>query len=125
MVHLITGVTPYKTTILTSCNDIIESNTAYLSALAFYLSLGEAPVCILMITIGTRITSHIDRLCLTPPHIREEMTIKCDIRENHIGDRSFITILNAYATVARRNHTVVNHYTGNGVHILGTNLDGT
>ena len=125
MVHLIPGVTTYKAAILTGSHDVIKGDSAHLSAAAFYLSLGEAPVGILMITIGTRITSHIDRLCLTPPHIREEMTIKCDIGENHIGDRSFITILNAYTTVARRNHTVVNHYTGNGVHILGTNLDGT
>ena len=125
MVHLIPGITAHKTAILADGHNVVESDTAHLPATAFNLALGETPVGILMIAIGPWIAGHIDRFCLAPPHIREEVAVECDIREHHIRNCSLITVLNTNTAVAGRNHTVVDHHPGNGVHILRAYLDGT
>ena len=47
------------------------------------------------------------------------------IRENHIGNRSFIPVLNTDATVTVLNDTVIEQYIINLIHIFRTDLDGT
>ena len=64
-----------KAAVFRSGINMIKVDMAHLATSAYRLPLWESPVGILMITIGTRIRSHIDRFRLSPPDITPKMTI--------------------------------------------------
>ena len=125
VVHLAFLITADKTAVLRVSKDIDEADTAHLTALAFYLALGESPVGILMVAVGTRIAGDIDRLGLSPPHIAPQATVHLDIREDHIRHSSLVTILDAQTAVRACDDAVVEDHIIDRVYILTSNLDGT
>ena len=78
-----------------------------------------------MVAVGTRIARYVDRLGLTPPHIRPESAVEDDVREADIGDRSLVAVLYADASVAVAYDAIVHCDTADRVHILAAYLDGT
>ena len=125
MIHFVLCIPTYKDAVLAGAFDICEVNMAHLSATSFGSSLRETPAGILMIAYGTRIGSHVNRFRLSPPDIGEEHAIHNHIGENHIGNRSFIPVLNADTTVTILDDTVIEQYIINLIHIFRTDLDGT
>ena len=95
ILHLTRHIATYEAAILAQRGDIVEVDSAHLPAAALYLTLGESPVGILMVTIGSGIARHIDGLSFAPPHIAPQPSIKLDIRKHHIRHRSFVAVLDA------------------------------
>ena len=62
ILYLTWHIATYETGIITKSSDIVKVDTAYLAATPLYLSLGESPVGILMIAVGTWIAGNVDRL---------------------------------------------------------------
>ena len=98
---------------------------AHLATSSYSLTFRETPVGILVISIGTRVRSYINRFCLAPPYIAPQLAIQNDVRENHIAHGSLITVLNTETTVATFDYTIIDNHIIDGIHILAANLHGT
>mgnify|MGYP000582203131 CR=1 FL=1 len=104
---------------------MIEVDMAHLATSSYRLTFRESPIGILVISIGTRVRSNVNRFCLTPPYIAPQLAIQNDVRENHIAHGSLITILNTETTVATFDYAIVDNHIIDGIHILAANLHGT
>ena len=124
VLYLARHVATYKAAVLAGAGNVIEVDTTHLAATTLNLSLGESPVGILMIAVGTWIAGHVDRLGLSPPHIAPQAAVQLDVREYHIGNGSLVAILDAQTTVRTCDNAVIKHHVIDRVHILATNLDG-
>ena len=97
--NLASYIAANKAAVLAGCCDVVEVDTANLAAFAFNLSLGESPVGILVIAVGTWIAGHVDRLCLSPPYIAPQASIQLDIREDNICHSALVAILYTQTSV--------------------------
>ena len=99
VLYLTWHVAAYKAAVLAGAGNVVKVYTTHLAALTLNLPLGESPVGILMVAVGTWIASNVDRLGLTPPHIAPQAAIQLDVREYHIGNSALVAILDAQSTV--------------------------
>jgi hypothetical protein len=86
------------------------------------LSLWKAPIGILVISIGTRVRSDVDRFCFSPPHIAPQKALHLNVAEDDIRYRTFISILNAESSIASPNATILHQHVRDGIHILTSNF---
>ena len=105
--------------------DVVEPDVAHIAAATFCLSLGEAPVLVLVVAAGTWVGGHVDGLCLAPPHIAPQAEVHVDVGEHHVGHGALVAILYAEAAVGAGDDAVVEQHVVDGVHVLRANLDGT
>ena len=124
VVHLTRLVASHEASILRSSRDVVEIDVAHLAAATDCLAFGEAPVGIFVIAVGPWITGDVDRLGLSPPHVRPQAAVEHDIREDNIGHRTLVAVLDSYAAVRGSDDAVVDHHAVDAVHVLAANLDG-
>ena len=95
-----------------------EVDAAHLTAASVSLTLGETPVGILVVAVGTRVTGDIDRFGFAPPHVALQVQIHDDVGKNHVCHRALIAVLNAQSTVGTCDDAVVDDDIIDGVHVL-------
>ena len=88
------------------------------------LPLGEPPVGILVVAVGTRIGGDVDGFGLAPPHVGPQAAVHDDVGERHVGDGSLIAVLYAQASVAGADDAVGDGHIIYRVHVLRPNLHG-
>lgn len=123
-VDFVGGIATYKDSVFTRTLDVVEINAAYFPAGTFHGSFRETPSRIFVVAYSTWIGGDIDGFSLAPPYVGEEAAIDNHIRENHVGYRTFVTVLYADSPVAVLDDTIVEQNVVDFVHVLRTDFYG-
>lgn len=123
-VDFVGGITTHKDSVFTRTLDVVEINAAYFPTGTFHSSFRETPSCIFMVAYSPRIRGDIDGFSLAPPYVGEEAAIDNHVRENHVGHRTFVTVLYTDSPVAVLDDAVGEQNVVDFVHVLRTDLYG-
>lgn len=123
-VDFVGGITTHKDSVFTRTFDVVEINAAYFSAGAFHGSFGETPSRVFVVAYSPRIGGDINGFSLAPPYVGEEAAVDNHVRENHVGHRTFVTVLYADSPVAVLDDAVGEQNVVDFVHVLRTDFYG-